>query len=545
MRNQSAISKSVWPVAGLASLAMLAAAACGGDGNGAGHGVDAPPAIDGAADSPVTLSVTSGGAPRAGVRVYFIAADGTPVKTADTGADGTASAVMATGGSVTVLDPTPPRPGQAISDDELVTFMAVKPGDHLKLSNSDRAPVTIALTARSVTGATSYDVFTTCGNGTLSPDAGGAPTASGTVALRGCHGAADVAIVASKVAPQTNVSTPISGLFHAGVIIDGGAVNLVDPYEALTDVAITYTHAPAGGSPRVSRTTLAPHGRLGPFNVSVSGANGTLAGAIEEPAVAAASSAVTAVFELPSGEHEVIDWGTSSTPYALDLSSVLVRSLTGPSFDFPSGAVVWSETADGAVPDATIAVIEATRDAASRHWVWVVLAPHTENKLALPRLPTDVADWRPVAGDIAPIDHVSLMTLTGGYDALRAKGIDFGDQGDLALIAGTTGRLAMFTARGSDLRGRAPRDTGAEVHRHSYPRSLPRVACVRRPFTANQESPMNKKKHRITKLTLPSETLRTLQKVELKGAAGGFSGDDSCTPECNLWSAVAAPYNCD
>ena len=435
-------------------MVALVAAACGGDGNG-GHGLDAPPAIDGNADSPVTLSVTNAGVPSSGVHVYFVAADGTPVKTADTGADGTASAVMAAGGSVTVLDPTPAPGAQAIPDHRLITFMAVKPGDHLKLSNSDRAPVTLALTAPSVPDATAYDVFTSCGNGTISPDAGGASTASGTVALRGCHGAADVAIVASKVDPGTHVSTPISGLFHPGVIIDGRAVNLVDPYAALTGVTVMYTHAPAGASPRVSRTALVSHGRLGPFDVSVSGADGALAGTIQEPAVAAASSAVTAVFKLASGEHEVIDWGASSTPYTLDLSSVLVRTMAGPpAFDFASGAAVWSEAADGAVPDATLAVVEATRIAESRDWVWFVFAPHTEAKLALPRLPTDVADWTPVAGDVTSIDHVTLLKLTGGYDALRGVGIDFGDQSDLSLIAGAAGRIATFTARGSSLTGR-------------------------------------------------------------------------------------------
>jgi hypothetical protein len=154
---------------------------------------------------------------------------------------------MAAGGSVTVLDPFPLNDATAVGNNTLFTFMAVVPGDHLKLSNSDRTPVSVALTVPSVTDATAYDVFTTCRRDAHSFPASAGPTASGTVDLQGCHGAADIAVLASKVDPQTHVSTPISGLFHAGAIIDGSAVNLVEPPAALAEltVHITCMHRPA------------------------------------------------------------------------------------------------------------------------------------------------------------------------------------------------------------------------------------------------------------------------------------------------------------
>jgi hypothetical protein len=429
---------------------VLIAAACGGGSNGSGQLPDAPPAPDGNADSPVTVTVTVGGTPSPGVHVYFVAADGTPVKTVDTGADGTASAVIAAGGSVTVLDPFSLGEVRAVGQNALVTFMAVKPGDHLKIGNSDGASFAFALSVPSVTDATAYDVFTTCRFDAQPLPASSGPTASGTIELQGCHGAADIAIRARKENPQTHVSTPISGLFHAGVTIDGSAVNLTDSYAALTEFSATYTHAPAGGPARVTHAPLLPHGRLGTFEADLGGTGGTLAGAFQEPAVGAASSTVRATFELSSGEHEVIDWGALPVPYALDLSGVLVRAVAAPPrFDFASGAVVWSEATDGAVPDATITLIEAFRTAQSRNWNWFLLAPHTPEKLALPRLPTDVADWTPVAGDGASIDHVSLVKLAGGYDALRTHDIDFGDNSDLALISGATGRIALFNSVGS------------------------------------------------------------------------------------------------
>lgn len=434
---------------------LLAVAACGGGGGGsAGHLPDAPAsadaAIDGTADSSVTLTVTDLGAPKAGVHVYFVAADGTPVKTMDTGADGSASAVIAEGGSVTALDPFSLQAAPAPGSGTLVSYLGVKPGDHLVLSNSDRSSVSFTLTAGSVNDATDYDVATTCGNQSISPAASGAPIATGTVQLDGCHGAADVAILARKVDAQSKVSTPISGLFHAGTIVDGQAVNLTESYAALTELTVTYMNSAIGTPSRVSHAPIVARGPLGPFRVGVTGSGGTLTGTIEEPAVAAATGAVTTEFELSSGTHKVVEWGASSPGYVLDLSGALVRGLVDPpSYDFAAGTVVWTETADGATPESMTTLVGVTRSAASRKWNWLVIAPYTPGKLALPKLPTDVADWTPAAGDTVRLDHVSLLKLTGGYDALRARNIDVGQNDDQTLIVGPSGRFTSFDSVGS------------------------------------------------------------------------------------------------
>jgi len=42
------------------------------------------------------------------------------------------------------------------------------------------------------------------------------------------------------------------------------------------------------------------------------------------------------------------------------------------------------------------------------------------------------------------------------------------------------------------------------------------------------------KQNRIRKLTISRETIRSLQNAELQKVAGGFSGETSCTPECNI-----------
>ena len=448
---------------------VLVLVACGG-GDGVGHLTDAPlpvdaalspdGAIDGAmidgampdspvggGDRPVTLTVTSAGAPVAGAHVYFLNTDNSVMMMAATSAEGTASAVMAAGGSVTILDPFPGQRAVAVGSNELVTFLGIKPGDHLAVTRSARDSVAVVVTATHAIDATRYDVVTTCGSGSIaSPRGEPASDPSGTVNLEGCHGAADIAVVARSVDPKTGVSTPILGLLHADALLtDNGPVNLTgDSYAPLADVTFTYTHAP--GTPlEIDHAPLLGHGPLGPFTVNITGETET----IHEPMVSAASSAVTMSVDVDSGTHKVMDWGPSSATYTLDLAGVLLPEMPGPpAFDFATGAVTWTEAAQGAVPDATVLVLEIARSAPARDWTWLVIAPHAPGQLALPRLPTDIADWIPVAGDSAFIDHVSSLKLTGGYDALRARTIDFGGN-DLTLISGPAGRLVSMISMSS------------------------------------------------------------------------------------------------
>jgi hypothetical protein len=153
--------------------------------------------------------------------------------------------------------------------------------------------------------------------------------------------------------------------------------------------------------------------------------------------------------------HEVLDWGPSSASYTLDLDGVLMPEMLGrPTFELAAGRVTWSQAAQGAAPDAADTFLAISRSAPVRSWTWLVIAPYTPGELALPKLPSDIADWTPAAGDSVFVDHVATLKLTGGYDALRARTIDFGAS-DLALVAGPSGRMATVISDGS-LRVTAP-----------------------------------------------------------------------------------------
>jgi len=429
------------------SLMILVGACGGGSSSGAPPDVNVDAAVDGASSQPVTLTVTEGGAPRVGVHVYFVATDSTPVATVDTDAGGMASAMLPAGGSVTLLDPFPDTVEElapTVGQNQLVSYLGVQPGDHLTLLRSDRLAVSFTLVAPAVTGATNYDVITTCGNDSLRPDAAGGATASGTVMLKGCHGATDVAIVARSVDPVSHASTPLSGLFHAGAVADGTAVTLSDPYAALVTRSFTYLNPPAGATLDVAHSPLAAHGPIGPFKPTLTGNSGT----IHEP-VTTASSAVTVSYDRSTVHYSVMEWGALAVDYQLDLAGALPRDIVDPpTYDVAGGRATWGEAAQGATPDASVMLVGAARPAQSRKWTWTVIAPYTRGEIRLPRLPTDVADWIPVAGDTARVDQVTNLKLTGGYDALRTAKIDFG-RDDRSLISGAQGTIAAVNAEGA------------------------------------------------------------------------------------------------
>jgi hypothetical protein len=443
----------------------LGVGGCGGcnDSNHVGHLPDARPSPDAspdAADMPVTLTIVKDGSPAIGVTVYFLNADDSVVSAAITDAMGSARAVMAAGGSVTAINPftTPPPPAATAGDpDELRTFVGVKPGDRLVLSQTTpvAAPVMlIAPAAPSQNPSTTYSVYTTCGSGGISSGSGAPP--SGTVALEDCNGTADLAVVASTPPPPAaraaQVNAIVEVLYQAGVTLpsSGNTLDLTaDTYGEVTDVPFMYTNPP-------DRTMSALHwliqdrGNLGPFPVDASGGTGTS----HLPSGATATYSIVQTSLAPSGsavgEQDVVDWGLAMPSYTLDLGGVLLPDLLSPpAFDAATGRVTWTEDAQGAAPDLTTTAIFVTRD---RQWHWEIVAPYQRGEIRFPHVPADVFDWNPAAGDGVTAEQVMNAQAPGGYDAIRAHLLDLRDRvrrpsvgpPDLSgFVNGNSGRVVM------------------------------------------------------------------------------------------------------
>jgi hypothetical protein len=442
---------------------VLGLGGCGGcnDNNGVGRLPDASPPPDAMPPDEVSLAVINQGVPAIGVPVYFLDADGSLASATVTDDSGSASAVVTAGGSVTAIRPFTTRPAPtatAIGDgDELRTFLAVKPGDHLVLSRAATDSVTVVFDGAAPDGGnsdTSYQLVSTCGDGihTLSPGSSSngseSPDPGATLDLAGCHGAADIAVVASG----GGLDGPLS-LFHAGASVPPGPpvpVNLRG--DAYTDASlVTFSYASAPDAPiDVLHWPIVTKGPLGPYAATVAAGTtevtaGTTEVTIPEATVPATMEVIDSSFQVNLNRHEVIDWGPYAKDYAVDLSpsDVLLReSIDGPTFDIPTRKLAWTEATAGATPDLSVAAIQVTRGDAT--WRWEIAAPYSSSGIAFPQLPADAATWVPTTGDAASADVISQVKVTGGYNAVRAHIFDINDDlGPTGYVIGSGGRAVI------------------------------------------------------------------------------------------------------
>jgi hypothetical protein len=435
------------------SLVLDGCGGCGDDGKGK-QLPDAPMPIDMMPDMPpdmmaltVALTITNLGSPVPNVTVYFVNADDSVAKSAVTDATGTASTVMAAGGSVTAIDPfaavnpVAPSPAGGITGPELRTFLGVKPGDHLFLTRAIDQ-VSIPLNVPAVEGANRYSLFSTCGS-QFSIIPGGGSGSGTSVILENCHGGADIAILAIS----HNGESPdegIAGLYHAdATVMDGHEIDLSgDEYQALTNLTFTFTNTP-DATLDVQHAPIAKHGAIGPFPVDMSGPSG----AIQEPTLTGVTKAVVDMVLVTNTRHEVVDWGAYTANYTLDLGSVLLSEFTaGPSFDLATSKLSWTEDGAGATADLSMvsAVFQRT-EPNFKQWHWALAAPHpAATEIKLPKLPTDLFDWNPTTGDSVTPGPVTNAKLPGGYDAVRAHIFDIVERGRFSdYVAGASGRAVI------------------------------------------------------------------------------------------------------
>jgi len=417
--------------------------ACGDDSNvgtlpDAPNPPDAVPMDGNVTPQPVTLTVTLNGAPAAGVHTYFLNADNSVVKTADTDSTGVASATMVAGGSVTAINPFVGPPA-GIRTDDLRTFVGVKPGDHLVLSQNSGPglpSVRITLSAPAFTGgtATSYDVFTTCGNGAIQVVNNGVlplgpndPT--GQVDLFGCNGTADILVVANGFGGNEQIQ-PLGSLYHANVAVaDGADITLTDAYDDLQDVKFEYTNlAPSVSSVSVRHDVATSHGVIQTFNGST-GIDGTTALiTLSEMQIPSAVGAIDSTIQMRS-QHEVIQRKSVTTSNTFDLAGLLPDIVNGSFYNATTKRVSWQEAATGVRPDLTIVELDVTQQGGGgsnvpppRAWHWQLVAPYAPGgELTYPTLPTDVANWAPNPGDNVNVNGVTNIKVPGGYDVLRGQ----------------------------------------------------------------------------------------------------------------------------
>jgi hypothetical protein len=444
----------------------LLVAGCGSDDKHGGL-PDAPPLTPDAPApvvGPVTLTVTHNGSAIPGVHAYFLNADSSVIAVRDTDASGVATADMTAGGSVTAIDPFAPLPAATVTvgDNDLRTFMGVKPGDHLVLTQNDARPVPITFTLNAKAfmttdiTANAYDVRTSCGAASI-PSGGsggsGSPDPGGEITLSDCHDKADILIIAKNQGEGTQV---LGALYHAGVgLTPDGIVNLDDAYAPIADVTFQYMHVPVDFSFAVEHALGTARGAfadLSFFGSSGPDETGAVTFSLQEPTITDATSIVDTSLSR-NGSHHVIERAATAA-YTLDMAGVLLPDLHNQPFYKPAAQKMeWVEEATGARPDLTMTSIEVSRTDGSqnvRHWHWAVAAPYNPAaELTFPTLPTDVADWTPSASDQINVNTLLNAQVPGGYDAVRAHVYDVSDARG---FGGASGRVVTVETR-SGVRG--------------------------------------------------------------------------------------------
>jgi hypothetical protein len=396
---------------------------------------DALPTTGDAAPGAVVVTVTLRGAPAPGVAVYFQNADSSLVLGATTDNHGAASAVLAAGGYVTVIEPD-----DGSGSTRLATFAAIRPGDMLHVDLAPTGPTdstTFTATVPTMTGASGYQLYTSCGQ--LFVD----PTGAVTGPLVGCGGTADILVMA------LDPTGAILGSLYAPGVPVGQPANLTGNYSALVATRFAYTGVPASSDAvRTVQTIATARGSL--FQASASGAvtNGQLTNSLDMPAAAGAVAVTVGDVQAAStdlGEQRVFDWGAPAPTYALDLATAMLPPfVAAPTYDAAGRIVSWVEGTGGTTANVVRARVHAFRDAIpeGKSWTWAIVAPRSAGtSVTFPKFPPGGYDYTPQAGDSIYVDDLLIASVPLGYDGVRAHGFD----NVQAYVTGPTGRLVVET----------------------------------------------------------------------------------------------------
>ena len=312
---------------------LLLLAACGGHGNDAS---DAPVAADAAAADAaapdasgpdaatgpaVSITIQRNTVPVSGVHVIFTDATSSIVADVFTDTTGTASHVMAAGGSVTAIDPFP-LIAQVIGASNLYTIAGVKPGDHLRLTQHASAPdgISFALLTAGIANATYYDFNTDCVEGAFGV------TATGTAYFRKPCTSSDLYIVAFDAG-----SNVVGTLFHPDLAATQGAtINLTgEPYLPAVTRSYTYANLPSS-SVSTSYHLFSAKNVLSNGFVTGPAAGGTATLSLAQPAIDGHLAVVDSTMSVGTTFNDVIDWGTDGGDYTLDPTGLLLPTFSTP-----------------------------------------------------------------------------------------------------------------------------------------------------------------------------------------------------------------------
>jgi len=453
----------------LLAFVVVLAAACGDDG-GVNQLADAPvfdaPDVDAQTSGVVTLTITSGTAGVADVKVYFQNADSSVVAVGMTDANGVVFATMEAGGYVTAIDPfaAVSVPTGIARTSDLRTFGGVKPGDQLKLNVRGQDPtVNFTLTLPTEPNALFYQLHTPCQilDVTDTDGSGGLPGPGGPISLTGCGTTTDFVIVAHD--PD---GFPITSIHKPNVVlVEGGTIDLTaETFVATQDVTFSYESVPSNiGSLNVASFLASPRGSIAEaFSSALATNNMAMTTPVKRPVVAGSLQiTATTFFGGNFGRPQVIEWGPPTTAYTLSMGNLLTPTIlvpdytSVPGFDATTHAITWTTDAIGKLPDFTVANVFFDRTVGlAQTWIWEIVAPHTTTSIAFPVLPAPDDRFNALGTDNTNVNELTTAKVPGGYDAIRANVLAL--EGPTGLVTGAAGQVVFQELQLGKLRKRQP-----------------------------------------------------------------------------------------
>ena len=285
---------------------------------------------------------------------------------------------------------------------------------------------------------TTYDIATTCGNGTLTVQAAAEfpPTIEGSVALtRGCIGPQDIVVVAL----DGNGQAADSFFMGAQTLTNNGTADYhLQTYTAAIARTYTWNDDSDTATINVQDTLQSALGNVFQSqSLVVAGTPPTLAR--KAPAFGGLRDVVQASAVVGTTKHEMDEWGQGAT-YAGDWNAHRLPDFTSNgAYDPTTKQVTWDSTGGAIQPNVSEVELAASRSSDEHAWDWIVIAGNAP--VQLPTLPTTTYDWNIASTDTSSVAGLGVANVPGDPGDARANFA--GPTGDAAIEIGSAGVLSL------------------------------------------------------------------------------------------------------
>lgn len=371
----------------------------------------------GGGDGPVVVHV-----PSAGLRVLFNEADGSLSASVTSDASATATAVIHTGASVTVIPCDPCGPSQYPG--EVTMVRALQPGDEITIVHS---PVSSSLGFATVVvpdfpGAIAYSVATPCGEAVST-----GRSHSILYQMESDCQSGDMTLIAVPIMDTSTYAPFEYFATQEGVPFNNNSVTTItDTWHPDLDATATITNAPAGSN--IEHVRGVPHLRGQYVRVTGVAANGEAVLPLRAPV--AKQVMVKTTVAGPGGLQvirQVID-GTKPG-YRLDVGAVLLPSAKA-TLDAPTEQVSLSTDRTAPIDFVMVSFTKTLFETCIPPqgpdggggcvmFTWSIFGPAIED-FTLPEIPPDAPDILPRTGTTPVTVTLGESDGLAGYRAVRA-----------------------------------------------------------------------------------------------------------------------------